>query len=168
MLGVDSEGAFVPPRGVSREEIARATEGIAARRARGAVSVEEVRRAGEVLTAADRSGFAVAAEAAQQGDVAQAQRHFERTASTQIAGAPAVDSHEREAATTIASASPQVVQTAFAEDYRSFGREAEAPTRRYDPRLMDQHGGLDRFREEAQAKEREAGKRPGGDEGLPF
>jgi hypothetical protein len=86
----------------------------------------------------------------------------------QIAGAPALDRREREAAITIASAHPEVVQQAFAPDYRSFGREDERATRGYHPDLMDQHGGLERFREEFEGTRAARQEKPSDDEGLPF
>jgi hypothetical protein len=167
-LGVDREGAFVPPRGVSREVVEHVGREVDDRRARGEVSVDDVRRAGDALTAADRSAFAAAAEAAQKGGPDRAQRHFERTARVQIAGAPALDTSERGAAITIASAHPEVVQQAFASDYRSFAREDDPAGSGYDRDLFDRQGGLERLREKFEGKPARAQDRPPDDEGLPF
>jgi hypothetical protein len=164
VLGVDREGAFVPPRGVSHEVVERVGREIDSRRARGDVSVDDVRRAGDILTTADRSAFAAAAEVSQQGEPDRAQRHFERTASVQIAAAPALDRSEREAAITIASAHPEVVQQAFAP----LARENDPAASGYDRDLFDRHGGLERFREKFEGKPARAQDRPPDDEGLPF
>jgi hypothetical protein len=166
--GVDRDGAFVPPRHAPRADVEQVTRGIGDRRPRGDATVEEVRHAGDMLTSSDRAAFAAAAEAAQQEGPDRAQRHFERTASVQIAGAPALDRSERDAAITIASAHPDVVRQAFAPDYQSFGRESDSPTSGYDPRLMDQHGGLEQFRQEFEGKQAGSRERPPDDEGLPF
>lgn len=168
VLGVDREGTFVPPRGISREVVEHVGREIHDRRASEDVSVDDVRQAGEVLTAADRSAFAAAAEVSQQEGPGRAQRHFERTASIQIAGAPALDSKERGAAITIASAHPEVVQQAFAPEYRSFIRDDDPAARGYHPDLFDRHDGLERFRQEFEGKRSEARPRPADDEGLPF
>lgn len=86
----------------------------------------------------------------------------------QIAGAPALDSKERGAAITIASAHPEVVQQAFAPEYRSFIRDDDPAARGYHPDLFDRHDGLERFRQEFEGKRSEARPRPADDEGLPF
>jgi hypothetical protein len=131
------------------------------------LSVDDVREAGEVLTVADRSAFAAAAEVSQREGPDRAQRHFERTASVQIAGAPALDSGEREAAITIASAKPEVVRQAFERDYRSLVQDD--PTRHgYDRDLFDRQGGLERFREKSEGERGAPQSRPPHDEGLPF
>jgi hypothetical protein len=167
VLGVDPEGAFVLRRDVSPEAADRAAREIEDRGSRGEVSIEAVRQAGGVLTAADRSAFAAAAKVAQDEGPDRSQRHFARTASRQIAGAPALDRREREAAITIASADPKVVQQAFASRAPSPGGQRAPSQHDYDDRLFDP----DRFeelRQELEAKRRGLSKSSDGEEEPRF
>jgi hypothetical protein len=152
VLHVEPNGAFAVPHAVSHEAVADAAREVEYRRAEAAPSAEEVRQAGKLLTAADRTAFALAAEVASREEPIRAQRHFARAMSRQIAAAPAIDSRERAAAITVASADPQVVRDAFAPTTRSFELDRPPSSHGYDPRLMDPSGGLDRFRDQLGAK----------------
>jgi hypothetical protein len=169
LLDVAADGSFQSPRGVRPDAVERVGREISRRRGQGDVSNEEVQRAGKVLGSADRSAFGLAARTAQKDTPEDSRQHFELAGARQIAAAPHLTPDAREAALTIASAKPEVVQQAFAPDYRSFGwGEKPATSHPHDPDLFDRQGGLERFRERFEGEPARAQDRPADAEGLPF
>jgi hypothetical protein len=168
LLDVAADGSFQSPGGVRPEAVESARREISKRRHQGDVSTEEVQKAGQVLGSADRSAFGLAARTAQKDTPQESRQHFELASARQIAATPHLAPDAREAALTIASARPEVVQQAFASDYRSFGwGDMQPASHPHDPDLFDRQGGVERFREKFEGK-RGSSRGSKGDEGLPF
>jgi hypothetical protein len=168
LLDVAPDGSFQSPGGVRPEAVENARREISKRRQEGEVSTEAVQKAGKLLGSADRSAFGLAARTAQKDTPEESREHFELTSARQVAAAAHLAPDAREAALTIASAKPELVEQAFAPDYGSFGWGEKPPARHsHDPDLFDQHGGLERFRGRFEGK-RAGGRESEGDEGLPF
>jgi hypothetical protein len=168
LLDVAADGSFQSPGGVRPEAMESVRREISKRRHQSDVSTEEVQKAGRVLGAADRSAFGLAARTAQKDTPQESRQHFELASARQIAAAAHLAPDAREAALTVASARPEVVQEAFAPDYRSFGwSDMQPASHAHDPDLFDRQGGLERFREKFEGR-RGSSRRSEGDEGLPF
>ena len=103
-------------------------------------------------------------------DAEKARLEFQRTMQNAYAGLH-MDSRAREAVETAAAANPQVVWERFSPAYQAYGEargpiargERDRPRHDYDPRLMDQRGGLEAFRREAQQR-----RANDGPDDLPF
>jgi type II secretory pathway component HofQ len=168
LLDVAADGSFQSPGGVRPEAMESVRREISKRRHQSDVSTEEVQKAGRVLGSADRSAFGLAARTAQKDTPQESRQHFELASARQIAAAAHLAPDAREAALTVASARPEVVQEAFAPDYRSFGwSDMQPASHAHDPDLFDRQGGLERFREKSEGR-RGSSRGSEGDEGLPF
>lgn len=165
VLAVGPPGRFGEPSPApSAAEEAAVRDAIRERRVRGTPSVEQVRDAGRALTAPDRVAFA--AEATTAGhwrEPEHAQRTYSAAAARQIAAAPQIQPRERDAAITIAAASPDTVREAFRREYEELPSQDRPTAEKYDPDLMRPDGGLERFRRTHEPR----GDRPPDDD-LPF
>jgi hypothetical protein len=171
LFGATRHGVFEQPRQVRDEAWESVTREVSERRTRGEPSAQEVRQAADALPDVDRSGFGMLARESLDQRAESAPDIFRSNAARVVASrAHQLTAQQREAGITLAAARPEVVSAALARDYRAWGHGYDDPSARspYDARLMDQHGGLERFREEFQGKRtRDREKRPD-DEGLPF
>jgi hypothetical protein len=127
------------------------------------------------LGTGDRAAAAGAARWAMDrhpGDREATRLEFQRTMQNAYAGVH-MHPRAREAVETTAAANPEVVWDLFAPDHAAYGgkhpptasNDQDRPHVEYDSRLMDQHGGLEAFRREAQRRRAQAGP---DDEPLPF
>jgi hypothetical protein len=162
---------FEQPRQVRDEAWDSVSQQISERRSRGQPSPQEVRQAADALPDVDRSGFGMLAKESLEQRAEFAPDIFRSNAARVVASrAQQLTPQQREAGITLAAARPEVVSTALAPDYRTWGHGYEEPSARspYDPRLMDQQGGLERFREEFEGKRTGDRENRADDEGLPF
>jgi hypothetical protein len=172
LFGANKHGVFEQPRHVRDDAWENVSRQIVARRSAGQPSVDEVLQAADRLPSIDRSGFGVLAKESLEQHSESAGEIYTSNATRVIAGRALQHSQDqREAGVTLAAARPEVVSAAFAPDYKAWGHghEQTSASGPYDPRLMDQGGGLEQFRQDI-GTERAAHGRPRReeDEGLPF
>jgi hypothetical protein len=125
------------------------------------------------LPLADQAAFAASARAAIDSHPSSPQHAWEQfsdAGAKQYAGRPLKPAQEK-AVETVLAASPATVWETFGGSHSGGSTPDEGetsrpdPARYYDPRLMDQHGGHEAFRREAQRRRAQAGA---DDEPLPF
>ena len=138
------------------------------------VPAEQIMELKKDLPVADQAAFAASAKAAidsHPNSPQHAWEQFSDAGAKQYAGRP-LKPAQHEAVETVLAASPATVWDTFGVGHSGGSTADESgasrpdPARRYyDPRLMDQHGGLEAFRREAQRRRAQAGP---DDEALPF
>jgi hypothetical protein len=171
LFGATSHGVFEQPRRVGNEAWESVSEKVTQRHARAEPSLQQVRDAADVLPDVDRSGFGVLAQKSLEQRPESAGEIYRGNAARVVASrAQQLTPKQLEAGITLSAARPEVVNAALSPDYRAWGHGYEEPASRgpYDPRLMEQHGGLEQFRREVEGERPRTRERPGGDEGLPF
>lgn len=171
LFGATSGGVFEQPRRVGSDAWESVSQKARERHARGEPSLQDVRGAADVLPDVDRSGFGVLAQQSLEQRPESAGDIYTSNAARVVASrAQQLTPEQLEAGITLSAARPEVVNAALSPDYRAWGHGYEQPASRnpYDPRLMDQHGGLEQFRHEVEGERPGPRDRPGGDEGLPF
>jgi hypothetical protein len=171
LFGATEQGVFDQPRHVPGDEWTSVSRRVAERQRIGEPSVEEAREAAYTVPKVDRSAFGVLAKESLEHPPERARDIYKTNAARIVASrAQQVTPEQLDAGITLAAARPDVVNTALAPDYKSWGhgREDEAPaTGTYDSDLMDQQGGLERYRQRFEGK-RDARERSQGDLDLPF
>ncbi|MGI8944768.1 MAG: hypothetical protein ACR2GL_00830 [Thermoleophilaceae bacterium] len=171
LLGASRQGVFEQPHRVSDEAWASVSEQVAERHARGEPSLEQVRDVAHDLPDIDRSGFGVLAKESLAQRPESARGLYENTATRVIASrAQQLTPEQLRAGITLSAARPEVVNEALAPDYRAWGHGHEEPDTRgpYDPKLMDQRGGLEQAREGPVSERPEVPDGRGGEGELPF
>jgi len=171
LFGATRHGVFEQPRHVADDSWESVSRRIADRRSAAEPSAQEVTKAAGALPDIDRSGFGVLAKESLEQSPEAAGGIYRSNASRVVANrAKQLTPEQLEAGITLAAARPEVVNAALASNYRPWGHGYNEPASRspYHPDLMDQHGGLERFREEFEGKRAARREKPADDEGLPF
>jgi hypothetical protein len=171
LFGATRQGVFDQARHIRDDDWASVSQELSERRSGPEPSLDEVRRAADALPEVDRSGFGMLAKESLEQPAGSARDIFSSNATRVVANrAGQLTAGQREAGITLAAARPEVVNEALSPDYRAWGHGYEGPAgpSSYDTRLMDQHGGLERFREDFGAKRAGSRDRPADDEELPF
>ena len=171
LLGATRHGVFEQARLVGDDAWESVSEKVTERHARGEPSLQQVQDAAHTLPEIDRSGFGVLARESLEQPPEAAAGVYRISATRVIASrAQQLTPEQLQAGITLSAARPEVVNAALAPDYRAWGHGSDRPEARgpYDPRLMDQQGGLEQFRGESEGKRTAKPERPAGDEGLPF
>jgi hypothetical protein len=131
-----------------------------------------VREAAYAVPKVDRSAFGVLAKESLEHRPERARDIYKTNAARVVASrVQQLTPEQLDAGITLSAARPDVVNTALAPDYKAWGheRKGEAPaTGNYDSDLMDQQGGLERYRQRFEGERAARREKPADDEGLPF